>query len=347
MADDENKTSGGGDSGLWGWIIIILILVAAGEAINGNPTGVLSSSSSGNTTQTQEGGVVLNNPINGTNGGSFLQNIFSESSDVLGSATQDASTDKSFITKIFPKGDLSLDKRVMLMDTQNIRRSVGGGVIGEQVKRSKGYLKEGPITALGRDWWRVDFDKAPDGWVDQSFLTSKVKTFTILNIIPIIFSHIRIIALILILMLLFALGYIKMKENKGNELQKKKKKAAFEFSQQKKDPNFGGGNIVNKDWENVKKHINSPNENDWRQSIIEADIMLDTMLTKIGYDGDTVAEKLKNVEESDFVTLQKAWEAHKIRNRIAHDGSKFKINRKEAERVISLFEQVFKEFYYI
>jgi len=94
-------------------------------------------------------------------------------------------------------------------------------------------------------------------------------------------------------------------------------------------------------------HMNSANENDWRQAIIEADIMLDSMLTKIGYDGDTVAEKLKNVEENDFVTLNKAWEAHKIRNRIAHDGSKFKINREEAERVIDLFEQVFKEFYYI
>jgi hypothetical protein len=82
-------------------------------------------------------------------------------------------------------------------------------------------------------------------------------------------------------------------------------------------------------------------------AIIEADIMLDTMLTKIGYDGNTVAEKLKNVEESDFVTLQKAWEAHKVRNRIAHDGSKFKISRGEAERVVNLFEQVFKEFYYI
>jgi hypothetical protein len=261
--------------------------------------------------------------------------------------SNDDSVEKGFFSKVFPKGELSLDTRIVLLEKQNIRRSVGGGVIGDQEKRSKGFLKEGPVTALGRDWWRIDFDDAPDGWVDQSFISSKVKTFTALNIIPIIFENIRIIALILILILLIALGYIKMKENKGNLIEKKRKKTYLEFAKQKSDTNFDTGKVINKDWENVTKYISSTNENDWRQAIIEADIMLDTMLTKIGYAGETVAEKLKNVEESDFVTLKKAWEAHKIRNRIAHDGSKFKINKSEAERVIGLFEQVFKEFYYI
>lgn len=346
MADEGEKTSGSGDSGLWGWIIIILILLAVGQALSGNPVGTLSTNNSGNS-QSDNNVVNLQNPATGTTGGDFVNNLFNGISGSTGKAINDTSDDKSFITKIFPKGELSLGTRVALLEDQNIRRSVGGGVIGEQEKRSKGYLKEGPITALGRDWWRVDFDNAPDGWVDQSFMTSKIKTFTIFNIIPIIFENIRMIALILTLILLIGLGYMKIRENRSHNLERKKKQNALEFAQQKNTPKFDGEKIANKDWENVKKHIESPNENDWRQAIIEADIMLDIMLSKIGYDGDTVAEKLKNVEESDFVTLQKAWEAHKIRNRIAHDGSKFKINRGEAERVIGLFEQVFKEFYYI
>ncbi len=76
--------------------------------------------------------------------------------------------------------------------------------------------------------------------------------------------------------------------------------------------------------------------------------MLDQMLTKIGYAGVSVGEKLKNVEESDFITLQKAWEAHKVRNRIAHGGAtELKLDRREADRVIDLYQQVFAEFYYI
>ena len=317
MADGDNKSSGPDDSGLWVWIVIIFILLGLGESLNRTPSGVLSSGSSENQSQQVE------------------------------NTNNDPSVDKSFITKVFPKGVLSLDSRVMMLETQNIRRSVGGGIIGKQLKRSKGYLKEGPIIALGREWVRIDFDDAPDGWVDKSFLTAKIKAFTIFNIIPIIFSHIRIIAFILTLILLIALGYIKVKENNVNKLASKKKQAELDFSKYKHEPDFDNSKVINKQWENVMSHMNSANENDWRQAIIEADIMLDSMLTKIGYDGDTVAEKLKNVEENDFVTLNKAWEAHKIRNRIAHDGSKFKINREEAERVIDLFEQVFKEFYYI
>jgi len=343
MADEEKKSSSS-DAGLFGWIIIILILVAVGEAMSGNPVGVLSSNS-GNNTQ-QENIVRTENPVTGTSGGNFISSFFSRDNSVK-NISNDDSVEKGFFSKVFPKGELSLDTRIVLLEKQNIRRSVGGGVIGDQEKRSKGFLKEGPVTALGRDWWRIDFDDAPDGWVDQSFISSKVKTFTALNIIPIIFENIRIIALILILILLIALGYIKMKENKGNLIEKKRKKTYLEFAKQKSDTNFDTGKVINKDWENVTKYISSTNENDWRQAIIEADIMLDTMLTKIGYAGETVAEKLKNVEESDFVTLKKAWEAHKIRNRIAHDGSKFKINKSEAERVIGLFDQVFKEFYYI
>jgi len=71
------------------------------------------------------------------------------------------------------------------------------------------------------------------------------------------------------------------------------------------------------------------------------------MLDKMGYDGVSIGDKLKNVERSDFVTLDKAWAAHKVRNQIAHDGMSFKLTREVAERTIKDFEEVFREFYYI
>ena len=62
---------------------------------------------------------------------------------------------------------------------------------------------------------------------------------------------------------------------------------------------------------------------------------------------DRFCEKLKRVEPSDFRTLNSAWEAHKIRNEIAHQGSGYKLTRREAEMAIQLFKQVFEEFYFI
>ena len=105
--------------------------------------------------------------------------------------------------------------------------------------------------------------------------------------------------------------------------------------------------LVNPKWEKVLEHINSPNHSDWRLAILEADIMLGEVLDKMGYLGATIGDKLKSIEQSDFTNLQAAWEAHKVRNMIAHEGSDFNLNKPEAERVIKLFEKVFKEFKFI
>jgi len=71
------------------------------------------------------------------------------------------------------------------------------------------------------------------------------------------------------------------------------------------------------------------------------------MLTRSGYHGDGVGEKMKGIERSDFNTLDKAWEAHKIRNSIAHGGSDIILTKRTAKKAIDLYRQVFEEFEYI
>ena len=100
-------------------------------------------------------------------------------------------------------------------------------------------------------------------------------------------------------------------------------------------------------WQAVLDHVHSENPSDWRLAIIEADNILDEMVTRIGYKGDNLGEKLKSVEPSDFNTLQEAWEAHKVRNKIAHEGLTFKMDHREAKRVVAQFEKVFREFEFI
>ena len=91
----------------------------------------------------------------------------------------------------------------------------------------------------------------------------------------------------------------------------------------------------------------SPHPSDWRRAIIEADIMLDDLLSKMGYRGESVGEKLKRVEPGDMKTLNDAWEAHKVRNRIAHDGSTFVLSEHDAKQTIQSYRKVFEEFFYI
>jgi hypothetical protein len=97
-------------------------------------------------------------------------------------------------------------------------------------------------------------------------------------------------------------------------------------------------------WAYIKGLIESPQQSDWRQAIIEADIMLDEMLTKLGYIGASIGDKLKTANPNHFHTLNDAWEAHKVRNDIAHRGSEYELSDHVAYRTINHYENVFREF---
>jgi hypothetical protein len=100
-------------------------------------------------------------------------------------------------------------------------------------------------------------------------------------------------------------------------------------------------------WKTIMEHANSESEPYWRLAIIEADIILQELLDKLNLPGDSIGEKLKAVEKSDFLTLDYAWDAHRVRNAIAHEGSNYPLNQRQARQAISHYEAVFREFYLI
>ncbi|MBP9771841.1 MAG: hypothetical protein KBD16_02880 [Candidatus Pacebacteria bacterium] len=123
---------------------------------------------------------------------------------------------------------------------------------------------------------------------------------------------------------------------------REKQKAAITMLEAKLKDSIGVHK--NERWERIETLASSENPGDWRIAIIEADIALDELVRSMGYHGDSLGDMLKGVEKSDFQTLDLAWEAHKVRNRIAHSGSDYILTNREAKRVIDLFRQVFKEF---
>jgi len=60
-----------------------------------------------------------------------------------------------------------------------------------------------------------------------------------------------------------------------------------------------------------------------KHAVMEADKLVDFILKKKGYTGETFAERLRSAERNiDHTTYQNIWEGHKIRNQIAHDDNK-------------------------
>lgn len=100
-------------------------------------------------------------------------------------------------------------------------------------------------------------------------------------------------------------------------------------------------------WDEIQKKIDSENISDWKMAIIEADSLIDEIVKSIGYKGEDLGERLKSIEPSDFDNLQNVWEAHKVRNRIVHEGDKFIITKEEVKEVIEKYSKALKELKYI
>jgi hypothetical protein len=99
---------------------------------------------------------------------------------------------------------------------------------------------------------------------------------------------------------------------------------------------------LNPKWKYILTLIESPNESDWRVAIIEADTLLEDSLKERGLVGNTMAELLEEAKANGYSGMQSAWDAHLVRNKIAHEGIDFPVTQIEGRRVIKLYQNVFE-----
>jgi len=103
-----------------------------------------------------------------------------------------------------------------------------------------------------------------------------------------------------------------------------------------------GAKKIMKQWLKIKERLESGLESEFKLAIIEADSLLDDVLKKLGNSGDTLEDKLKQVNPNILPDVQDAVAAHKIRNNIVHDPD-YKLSLFEAQNTLSLYEKVLTE----
>lgn len=91
-------------------------------------------------------------------------------------------------------------------------------------------------------------------------------------------------------------------------------------------------NLIHFQWEKISKDL----ENNPKHAILDADKLLDFVLSKRGYTGN-LGEKLRKAQNL-FNNLDDIWFAHKTRNRIAHEID-FQINKNATQRIIGHFKK--------
>lgn len=211
-----------------------------------------------------------------------------------------------------------------------------GTLLGTQPKNSNGALVDGAVTVSTNRWWDVDYDTGVDGWVLEDSIERRFAvTEGASKTRDILLNTSYIISLILLIAIVYV--YFKFRDENIKERGIFGALSTTLKESKSKNPR----------WEKILRDVNSDNPNDWRHSIIEADVLLDEIVTKMAYHGATLGDKLKGVEKSDFTTIDKAWEAHKMRNAIAHEGAKYILTQREAKRIIGLYKDVFEEFFFV
>ena len=103
-----------------------------------------------------------------------------------------------------------------------------------------------------------------------------------------------------------------------------------------------GAKKVMKQWLKIKGRLETGLESEFKLAIIEADSILDDVLKKLGYSGESLGERLKQVKVDILPSLENVEEAHKIRNNIVHDPD-YRLNLAEAEKIISFYEKILTE----
>lgn len=107
-------------------------------------------------------------------------------------------------------------------------------------------------------------------------------------------------------------------------------------------PKAAFGGAVQSKWGEIMDHMGSDREAEWKFAIIEADKFIDDLLKTVGYPGDTMGERMMNIEKGQLLSLEGLWEAHKIRNKLAHDINYF-LRYAEARKAIQFYENVVRE----
>lgn len=97
-----------------------------------------------------------------------------------------------------------------------------------------------------------------------------------------------------------------------------------------------------KQWTKIIGRLETGLEAEYKLSVIEADSLLDEILERTGYKGETLEEKLKPITQMIISNLEEVKEVHKIRNNIVHDPD-YKLSLDEAKKNLSIYEKALRD----
>jgi len=99
---------------------------------------------------------------------------------------------------------------------------------------------------------------------------------------------------------------------------------------------------IDKDWMKILQRLETDMETEYKLAVIEADLLLNDVLKRLGYEGKTLGEKLEKIKPGVFSDIRSLKDADQIYQNLIYDVS-YRLGQPDAKRIIAIFEKALTE----
>ncbi len=164
-----------------------------------------------------------------------------------------------------------------------------------------------------------------------SFITSSEIAGTVAGIS----SYLKIIFIVLTLVILGCVIFLLLK---NTWLKRRLLEDIVEFTAYRP---FGAKKTF-KQWARIIKRLEVGGEAEYKLAVIEADSLLNDVLQKMGYEGETIGERLEQLDSTTLPNIDQIREVHKTRNNIVHNPD-YNLTLDEAKKILAIYEKTFRD----
>lgn len=99
---------------------------------------------------------------------------------------------------------------------------------------------------------------------------------------------------------------------------------------------------LTKTWLKVAARLAGASESEYKLAVIEADNLLDDTLKRMGFTGESLEQKLKQLTAATLPNVEQVLEAHQIRNSVIHDPD-YRLTLDQAKKALAIYEDAFRD----
>ena len=100
--------------------------------------------------------------------------------------------------------------------------------------------------------------------------------------------------------------------------------------------------IAREGWARIIDKVDVAEQKDFKSAVIEADALVDNVLKAYSYPGENMGERMRSVKIDELPSLDDLWNAHKLRNTIAHHPT-YTVTVKQGHDALKTYKKVLEE----